>query len=234
MSCRRCVGVRVGMGPGRWRPGLLLPLVAAGSVLLVGCGGRAVEGIASPASTGFTPRNGGSSVAAEVTGSVEPSGPPTSLGKPTLTDGSSISTVGLDQVHFGMTSVEAEKAAGSKLVVQGLHSDACYVAKVESGPQGVNFLVANGKVERIDVAAGPTATRSGAKVGSTVGDVRGMYAGQIENQARPDGQPGMALVFVPKDAADASFRLVFLTDGTKVQSYRAGRVPVVLAANGCG
>jgi hypothetical protein len=222
------------MGSYHWRPGLLLPLLTAGSVLLAGCGGRVAEGIATPGSTGFTPRNGGSSVGTEVTASSEPGGPPTSLGKPTLTDGSVISTVGLDQVHFGMTPVEVEKAAGSKLVVQGLHSDACYVAKVESGPQGVNFLVANGKVERIDVAAGPTATRSGAKVGSTVADVRGMYVGQIENQARPDGQPGTALVFVPKDAADASFRLVFLTDGTRVQSYRAGRVPVVLAGNGCG
>ena len=88
-------------------------------------------------------------------------------------------------------------------------------------------------MERVDIAAPPIATRSGAKVGSTEAQITQLYGDQIEVQPRADGQPGNALVFVPRDEADKDFLLVFTTDGTTVTSYRAGRVPQVLAPTGC-
>ena len=133
-----------------------------------------------------------------------------------------------------MTVAEAEQAAGSNLPVDGAKNPKCFVVKPEKGIEGVSFLISDGRVERVDIASGPVATRSGAKVGSTEVQIKQFYPDQIQTQARPDGAPGNALVFVPKDATDAQFRLVFLTDGTSVQSYRAGRVPQVLAPTGCG
>jgi hypothetical protein len=208
--------------------------LAAGTA---GCAHTSAE-IATPGSTGFTP----ATTAPPSTGAPTDPGPSTTvagptttspLGAPTVKETSTISTVGLDKVTFGMTKADAEKAAGSALVPVGPGTSACQLVSLASGAPGVSFLLVNGRVERVDIAAAPISTRSGARVGSSVAQVRALYPGQIEDAARPDGQPGGALVFVPKDAADANFRLVFSTDGTTVVSYRAGRVPGVLAPTGC-
>lgn len=166
--------------------------------------------------------------------------PPTAPGttastKPTVTDGSALTTVGLDKVTFGMTVEDAQAAAGTKLVPvdANTRNPSCYLARPEAGAGDVTYLVSDGRIERVDVAGGNIATRSGARIGSTEAEVKGLYPDQIEVQARPDGQPGNALVFVPKDPNDAKFRIVFLTDGTAVTAMRAGRLPQVLAATGC-
>ena len=231
----------------RSRPGLARALgpVAAASIaalVAVSCGSTASPDIATPGSVGFTPHGGGSDVPTTVptgdpnatTTTTAAAGTTTTLGKPTLNEASAISTVGLDKVHFGMTVAEAEKAANSKLVAtEPTKNPSCYLAKPEAGPDGVSFLISDGRVERVDITGGPIATRSGAKVGSTVADVKKLYGEQLQDAPRPDAQPGGALVFVPKDEADAKFRLVFLTDGATVQLYRAGRIPQVLAPTGC-
>jgi len=209
-------------------------------MLLVACGSPGSTTIATPASTGFTPRGtqgpggtGGGDATSLPAGTTS-SAPGTSvaLGKPTVSDASTISTVGLDKVHFGMTVADAEQAAGSAFVAEGAKGT-CYVAKLDQGAAGVAFLISDGRVERVDITGGNVATRSGVKVGSTTAAVKAAYPGQIQEQPRPDGAAGTALVFVPKDEADAKFRIVFLTDGTAVQSYRAGRLPQVTAAAGC-
>jgi len=197
----------------------------------------ATTGVVTPGSTGFIPKNAGSAgtstPATEAsTTTTAPSGSTTSLGPPTLKDSSTISTVGLDKVQFGMTVAEAEKAAGSALTSDAPKSS-CYAVKPAQGAAGVSFLISDGRVESVTIGAPPIATKSGAKVGSTEAQIKDLYPGQIEVQPRLDGQPGNQLVFTPKDAADAKFRLVFFTDGSIVTSYRAGRVPQVLAATGC-
>lgn len=214
---------------------LLALAVAYGSVAC-GSSGSGDE-IATPPSTGFTPRT-------DPVGSTAPTVPPSSdttappatgdLGPPTLVDTSTISTVGLDKVQFGMTLEDAQKAAGTELVTTGPRDQACFLASPADGAPGITFLFSKGTVERVDISAPPIATRSGAKVGSTEADITRLYGDQIEVQPRLDGQPGNALVFVPRDEADQDFRLVFTTDGTTVTSYRAGRVPQVLAPTGCG
>jgi hypothetical protein len=227
-------------GAGRART--VTSVAALVAVLVAGaaaCGGSGSgDEIATPPSTGFTPRTEAptSTTTEPTTASSEPptSEPAGAFGPPTLSDTSTISTVGLDEVHFGMTLDAAQEAAGSELVTAGTREPSCFLASPAEGPDGVTFLFSDGTVERVDVSAGPIATRSGAKVGSTEAQVRELYGDQIEVQPRADGQPGNLLVFVPRDEADRNFRLVFTTDGTTVTSYRAGRVPQVLAPTGCG
>lgn len=215
---------------------LAVAVVLALGTACSGSSTTATTGVVTPGSTGFTPKNAGSAVvttaAPDSTTTTAPGGSTTSLGTPTLKDSSTISTVGLDKVQFGMTLADAEKAAGSKLVTDAPKSN-CYAVKPEQGAAGVTFLISDGRVESVTIEAPPIATKSGAKVGSTEAQIKELYPGQIETQPRLDGQPGNQLVFTPKDAADAKFRLVFFTDGTTVSSYRAGRVPQVLAATGC-
>jgi len=208
-------------------------LLTAAGVLVTACGSNDPTTIATPGSTGFTPGATAPADTAAPVGTSSVPGTVTTLGEPTLTDASTISTVGVDKVHFGMTVPEAEKAAGSRLIADENKNPACYSAKLESGPAGIAFLVSDSRIERVDVTGGKVSTRSKVHVGSTVDEVKTAYPGQIEEHPRPDGQPGTALVFVPKDEADAKFRLVFLTDGASVQLFRAGRLPQVLAATGC-
>jgi hypothetical protein len=217
--------------------GLLGVCALAG--LVASCGSSGPTTIATPGSTGFTPAGStpGSEPGSAAPGSsapgttTVPGGP---VGPPTLNAQSTISTVGLDKVNFGMTLDEARKAAGTELVVDGAGNPACELVRPQSGPDGVAFLISDGRVERVDLTKPPIGTRSGAKVGSTADQVKALYPGQIQEQPRTDGQPGTQLVFVPKDAADAKFRIIFLTDGTTVQSFRAGRLPQVAATTGCG
>lgn len=204
--------------------------------LLAGCGTSGPgDEIATPPSVGFTPSTD------PTTPGTGPPPPDTSApvpttsaaGKATLSGSSTISTVGLDQVHFGMTVAEAEAAAGTQLVTEGTRDTSCFVASPAVGPAGIAFGFSDGTVERVDITAPPIATRSGATVGTTEAQVMALYGDQIEVQPRADSQPGNALVFVPRDEADKDFRLIFTTDGATVTSYRAGRVPRVLTATGC-
>jgi len=212
-------------------------LVAA--ALLGGAAGCGSSGsgdeIATPPSTGFTPRTDPTSTTTSTSPpDTSAPGPTTDLGTPTLADTSTISTVGLDKVQFGMTLDEAQAAAGTELATVGTRDPSCFLASPVEGAAGITFLFSDGTVERVDISAPPIATRSGARVGSTEAQIKELYGDQIQVQPRLDGQPGNALVFVPRDEADKDFRLVFTTDGTTVVSYRAGRVPQVLAPTGCG
>jgi len=45
---------------------------------------------------------------------------------------------------------------------------------------------------------------------------------------------GNTAVFVPTSANDANYRVIFETDGAKVLTYRAGKVPEVTNPVGCG
>jgi hypothetical protein len=152
---------------------------------------------------------------------------------PALSAESSVSTVGLDDVFFGMTLDDAQNAAGFDFTVVGSTSSPCFTATPDDGPEGVSFTFVDGRVERVDITGGPISTRSGARVGSTAAEVQALYGDRIEVRPRTDGQPGGQLVFVPADLEDAEFRLVFITDGTMVTSYRAGRLPVIDRDNPC-
>jgi hypothetical protein len=155
----------------------------------------------------------------------------TSLGPPTLGERSTISTVGLDRVTFGMRLADAEAAAGTPFVAEG-PVGRCTTYVPEEAPAGLRFTVVDGAVERIDVTDGPVTTRSGVGVGAPVQLVRDRYADRVESFPRADGS-GEDLVFVPRDEADAAFRVIFETDGTTVTRYRAGRVPVVVPPEPC-
>lgn len=147
-------------------------------------------------------------------------------GDPEFDSSSSVSTVGIDAVTFGMTVAQAEAALDGTLVpVDGVAEGDCYLVRPGGGPAGVELAVTLGTIERVDVSAPEITTRSGAGVGMTEDDLFALFGERLSSTPRSGG--GNTVVFTPTDAGDQAFRVIFETDGTQVTSFRSGRVPQV-------
>mgnify|MGYP000302328553 CR=1 FL=1 len=66
---------------------------------------------------------------------------------------------------------------------------------------------------------------------STEAEVQQRYAGQVEVQPHKYTD-GHYLVITPRNPPDSDLRLVFETDGKKVETFRGGRVPQVCSGLG--
>ncbi len=155
---------------------------------------------------------------------------PDQYGPPTLSNRSTVSTVGLDEVHFGMTVTQAQEAAGTVLVPAG-PVGACYHVVPFDAPEGIVFLVHQGTIERVDVNSGPITTRSGVGVGSPETMVTDLFGDRIEREVRVDGT--VDLVFVPRDPGDQDYRVVFNVSEGAVRALKSGRLPMVMLDTGC-
>ncbi len=155
---------------------------------------------------------------------------PEQFGPPRLSNRSTVSTVGLDEVHFGMTVADAQQAAGTVLVPAG-PTGACYHVVPHDAPEGIVFLVHSGTIERVDINSGPITTRSGVGVGSPESMVTDLFGDRIEREVRVDGT--VDLVFVPRDPGDQNYRVVFNVSEGAVRAFKSGRLPQVMQDTGC-
>ena len=89
-----------------------------------------------------------------------------------------------------------------------------------------------GTVERVDVDTRTITTRSGAGIGNTEDRIREMFGERIHTTPLPDGS-GNLLAYVPMDVADATYRVMFLTNGVQVIRLWAGRLPWAEELGGC-
>lgn len=170
-------------------------------------------------------------VEGDPTSTTVPSGPATTLdlGEPTLTADVEVSTVGIGDVRYGMTVEEAQEAAGTELVRQDGGTETCWAAVPREAPEGVSFLVQDGAVERVDITEPGIETPSGAGVGMPQSELEALFPDRLQST---DVLGGRQYTFVPNDPGEADRRIVFLTDGAEVVSYKAGRLPLV-EAPGC-
>lgn len=198
-------------------PGRLVALMAAG--LLAGCS----------ADPGSRPA---------------PVAPSTSKAGPSVTSAGPVSTApaaallqlelrGLGPVRVGMTVAEASAALRQSLEPIVTPDEACTLYAPAVGFDGVAFLVSGGVVARIDVVGGTTATATGVTIGQSEAEAQRRYANRLVVTPHDFHIGGHYLTFVPPEAADAGFRLVAETDGRKVTSMRAGRLPEVELTEGC-
>ncbi len=153
------------------------------------------------------------------------------LGVPTLDAASSVSTVGIDRVMFGMTLHDAQVAAGSRFtpITPVGH---CFLVVPEAGQAGLTFWVVAGTVERVDVDTRTITTRSGAGIGNTEDRIRDLFGERIHTTPLPDGS-GNLLAYIPKDVADATYRVMFVSNGIQVTRMWAGRLPWAEELGGC-
>ena len=211
----------------------MVPLFVAGLVLLAACGGDDSATVDSVAPTTAAP----STTAAPTT-----TAPPTTtttttevqllVGTPAFDEASSVSTVGIDVLTFGMSVAEAERVLGADLieVVEGETGD-CYQIRPAGGPAGVELTVTEGTIERVDLTTDLITTRSGAGVGMTEEALFELFGERLTSAPRDGG--GNTITFTPVDPGDADFRVIFETDGSVVTSYRSGRVPTILPLTPC-
>lgn len=136
----------------------------------------------------------------------------------------------LGPVRIGMTVSEAGAALGQPLQDLGSPTDECTLYGAETGFDGIAFLVADGVVARADVLAGTTSTDTGVTIGQSEAEAQRRYGNRLVVTPHDFQIGGHYLTLVP---ADAGYRLVLETDGRRVTSMRAGRLPEVDFTEGC-
>ncbi|MEO6629613.1 MAG: DUF4232 domain-containing protein [Aquihabitans sp.] len=178
------------------------------------------------------PSTDGSASITVVTDTTTPT--PSTPAVPTLNASSTLDFGGLGPVRFGMTAAEATAAAGVPIVVSS-GTAACSYATAVGGPDGVAFMLADGRIVRVDVEAGsPVKTSSGAGIGDTEAHVQALYAEGLLVTPAKYIVAGHDLTLVPNEHGDAAFRLVFETNGATVTAFRSGQLPEVGLVERCG
>jgi hypothetical protein len=133
-------------------------------------------------------------------------------------------------VRFGITIDDARKLLADSLPGAGLVG--CDLVKPQSAPAGLDLMVEEGRVVRVDIRDSTVPTKSGARVGDTEERIRSLYGARIRTEAHKYTN-GHYLIFVPADPADSAYRLIFETDGKRVVKFRAGLRPQVEYVEGC-
>jgi len=205
-------------------------------VTFAGCGGDdgdATVGTVPPTTVAATPTTAPTTSAApSTTIATTTTTEPTFEGTPEFDQNSSVSTVGIDAVTFGMTLNTAQNAVGGSFVPINGTDPECYTVRPAGGPNGVVLTVTAGTIERVDITTPDITTRSGAGVGMSEDGLASLFGASLTTEASATG--GNRVIFTPSDAADAQFRVIFETDGETVTSFRSGRLPQVDPVSPCG
>lgn len=145
-----------------------------------------------------------------------------------FTNSSQVTTVGIDEVFFGMTPDEAALAASTAWIELPSGNGQCYRVTPANGPDRLELWVVDGFLERLDIEHPDIRTRSKLGVGNTIAELRGQLGDRLTVEATGDG--GQIATFTPSDAGDDEFRLIFELEDDKVVRYRSGRAGIIQRA----
>jgi hypothetical protein len=160
------------------------------------------------------------------------------LKKPSATDATipgatvapiaTIGAAGYGALRFGMSRNEAEAAAGGAFV-GATQSGACQQVHSAAQPD-IAYLFSGDKLQRIDVRTPAVMAEGGGRIGMLIDDIRTLYAGHLNEQARKSTPGGQDLKVVGRNGAG----VIFETDANgKVTAFRAGVAPALAAGEGC-
>lgn len=206
-----------------------IALVFGGALVVAGCAGDSPR--ASPDRGAGTEEPGQASNRADPVEIGGAPAPGAAAGSAPFDPNWTIEATGLGPIRIGM-SVEAVVRAldGAVDVSEGLGG--CDYVIPRGWPEGISVMVVQGRVARIEVGQGTIETTAGARVGMREQAVRALYPGQVE--VRPHKYTeGEYLIVRPAGPHAADHRIVFETDGSVVQRYRAGVLPAVEWVEGC-
>jgi hypothetical protein len=136
-----------------------------------------------------------------------------------------ITTEGLGKVRIGMSLRQVEQAAKKDIVLRGGASEGCTSGRIAKHVFG---LFTDRRLAVIHIRTARYRTRSGIRRGDTEQQVLDAYPGEIRttrHQYVPRGH------YMTLD--DGPRRVVFETDGEKVDSIRTGRKPEIRYVEGC-
>jgi hypothetical protein len=151
----------------------------------------------------------------------------------TTSDAWTVSVDGYGPIHAGMSLAEAGRASGRALGEGQLGSSECdYVFFADDSSGGVHFMVIEDTIARVDILDSAVTTSHGVKIGDTEEVVQSRYPGRVTVQPHKYTD-GHYLVVAPGDGADSGGRIIFETEGGRVTTFRAGRMPEVEYVEGC-
>ena len=84
----------------------------------------------------------------------------------------------------------------------------CTFVRPTSAPGGVQVMMVDGRVARVQVDSGPTPTAEGARIGSSEAEVQELYVGRVAVTPHKYTS-GHYLAVTPAAPADSAFRLIF-------------------------
>jgi hypothetical protein len=157
-----------------------------------------------------------------------------------LTEQSKLALNGIGPIRVGMTVDEASQSAGIQLTRSGSGGRdeyQCSYVHPKGEPKGIAFMVTKGRIARVDITSHRITTIKGAKIENTEDQIFSLYPGQIQATRHPyerrPSDKAKYLTFVPKDAADKNYRIIFETSKNRVDRFRSGKLPEVEAIEGC-
>ncbi|MBE9116631.1 hypothetical protein IQ249_12040 [Lusitaniella coriacea LEGE 07157] len=153
-----------------------------------------------------------------------------------LTTASKLTLTSLGAISVGATIKEASQASGVKFANQpsGGEEYGCAYYQLEGQLKDVSLMVTEGKISRIDIDSKQIKTLSGAGIGDTEAKIKELYSGQIETEPHEYIPGGKYLIFIPKDASEQNYRVIFETNEQGIVTrFRSGKLPEVTYVEGC-
>lgn len=151
--------------------------------------------------------------------------PSTVLLTTAFTNSSKVTTVGIDEVFFGMTADAAAEAASTEWNQLPTSSGTCYRVTPASGPEGITLWIVDGHVERLDIEHPDLRTPSQLGLGNTSAELQSQLGERLT--VEPNGDGGQTATFAPTDPGDRDFRIIFELEEDQVVRYRSGRIGVI-------
>lgn len=143
-----------------------------------------------------------------------------------------VSAAGYGPVEIGMTPEEGSAALGRPLLALNAgQEDACaYVFPNGDADAAIAFMVAHGRIARVDVDTPGIATEAGAQVGDSEEKALALHSGAVV-QPHKYGDPGDHYLVIT--APDGAHALILETWDGKVSLIRAGRLPEAAYVERC-
>jgi hypothetical protein len=143
-----------------------------------------------------------------------------------------VSDQGYGPVRIGMTTEEASAAFGRPLLPLNPNEEAAcsYVFPDGDVDAEIAFMVAYGRIARVDVDTAGIATDAGAEVGDTEASVLALYAdAEVQPHKYGDADDHYLVIAAP----DGAYALIFETWDGEISDIRAGKLPEAAYVEGC-
>lgn len=144
-----------------------------------------------------------------------------------------VTETGYGALRIGMTLANAATALGSPDPSSTESDSSCAYVHFANEPPGMRIMINAGTVARIEVDSSTIATGLGARVGDSEARIQELYGSRLSIEPHKYVPGGHYMIVTPFPPTDGNFRLVFETDGSRVTTFRAGRLPEVTWVEGC-
>jgi hypothetical protein len=161
-------------------------------------------------------------------------------GQAQLTERSKLALDGIGPIRIGMTVNEASRSAGVRLIKtkgggdRTGRTEPCASFEVQGGPKGIDFIARDGRIISVYISNERVTTMKGIKIGDYEEKILKVYPPQQIQVTRLRISRGVSrFTFIPRDATDKNYRLVFDTYENRVSGFRSGTLPEIEDIESC-